>query len=44
MLDLEPGADLEEMERVPFRVVEKLGFERSEATPEPGVIQFMLTR
>ena len=27
-----------------IRVVEKVGFERSEATPEPGVIQFMLTR
>ncbi len=27
-----------------IRVVEKLGFERSAGSPEPGVIQFVLTR
>lgn len=27
-----------------IRVVEKLGFERSDVSPEPGVIQFVLTR
>ena len=32
-------------DRVPsIRVVEKLGFERSAGSPEPGVIQFVLSR